>query len=315
MIDIRLRHRIPEAELQQKVGKILLDEDRNILLERDARVWFPDPKTGVYKLLAIYKKDAIPQELLDSTYDVLHELRKYETTNRGLASGTERFKAFAEATNTYSDPRASTIVGAFDKSRSAPICRLTAFSRSELEKFEQLFPLFRQIGALFAQYVPERHAAQMKFVGETHPEWVIPGTPFTTITVNNSYPTGVHTDQGDLDEGFSNLVVMRRGSYHGGILTFPEWRVGVDMSDRDILLMDAHQWHGNTMLYCDRCKLPMTSMHEDCGTERISVVCYYRTRMKECGTAEEEGQKALAHAEKRIALHDPVAREEVVVGG
>ena len=33
-------------------------------------------------------------------------------------------------------------------------------------------------------------------------------------------------------------------------------------------------------------------------TERISVVCYYRTKMRECGTFDEEYQKAMEFADK-----------------
>ena len=82
---------------------------------------------------------------------------------------------------------------------------------------------------------PERFAEQMKHIRRTHPEWVIAGTPFTTVTVNNTYSTGVHKDQGDLEEGFSTLVVFREGHYEGGWLCFPEYRLGVDMQDCDLL--------------------------------------------------------------------------------
>jgi hypothetical protein len=106
--------------------------------------------------------------------------------------------------------------------------------------------------------------------------------------VNNTYPTGVHTDSGDLEEGFSNLSCLRRGDYSGGIFVFPEYRVGFDMQDGDVLLMDAHQWHGNTRM----------ELHSE-DAERISIVCYYRTDMAKCGTAEEEAQRAFMAAEKR----------------
>jgi hypothetical protein len=131
----------------------------------------------------------------------------------------------------------------------------------------------------------------MAQVDKTHPEWVVPGTPFTTITVNNTYPTGVHTDKGDLEQGFSNLTVLRRGRYSGGVFLFPEYRIGVDMGDGDLLLMDAHEYHGNTALHL-----------ESPDAERISVVAYFRTRMVECGTAAEEADRALAHADRMVAL-------------
>jgi hypothetical protein len=147
----------------------------------------------------------------------------------------------------------------------------------------------------------------MQQVARTSGEWVVPGTPFSTVTVNNSYSTGVHTDRGDLEAGFSNVSVMRRGNWHGGKLVFPEYRVAVDLKEGDLLLMDAHQWHGNTQMICDTCgdrMMPrrdgdqmLPGWHEKCGSERISIVCYFRTNIVECGTAQEELVKAQAQAD------------------
>jgi len=122
------------------------------------------------------------------------------------------------------------------------------------------------------RYVPKRFAAQWARAEATDPAWRVPGTPFTTMTVNNTYPTGVHVDKGDLDVGFSCLAVWRRGQYSGGHLTFPEWRIAIDLQDGDLVLMDAHQWHGNTALELES---------ED--AERISLVLYYRTKLLQCG--------------------------------
>ena len=118
----------------------------------------------------------------------------------------------------------------------------------------------------------------------------------------NSYSTGVHKDKGDLDAGFSALACLRRGTYTGGVLTFPQYRVGADMQDGDLMLMDAHQWHGNTKMICACGDQVQKRPCVTCGAERISVVCYYRTRMAKCGTAEEEYQRALDNTEKRSKL-------------
>jgi hypothetical protein len=157
---------------------------------------------------------------------------------------------------------------------------------------------------LFAEYVPDRYRQQMSVVADTQPDWVIPGTPYTTITVNNTYPTGVHTDKGDLDKGFSCLAVLRRGNYHGGRLVFPQFRVAVDMQDGDMILMDAHEWHGNTAMYCTDCGERLFNYGHKCNVlntipERISIVAYYRTEMQKCGTYEEELAKGQAKAEVR----------------
>lgn len=324
--ELRVRTKIHPDQLEAIKGKVLTEGDLDVVLTGPTAVYRPDGK-----MLCKYLPRHFASDDLVQYYDVLHSLREYETTNRGLASGTQRHKAFAEGTRTYSEPVASAIVGAFDAKPPKNYCRLTAFTGKENEKFASLFPLFGGIGDAFAEHVPDLHQQQMAYVNRTAEDWVVPGTPFTTITVNNSYPTGVHTDKGDLEEGFSNLTVLRRGSYRGGIFTFAEYRVGIDMQDGDLLLMDAHQWHGNTAMFCnwcderigppsdprahERCYEYLGSEHDraaDRPPERISIVCYYRTRIAECGTAEEEARRAEAWAEKRIAMGMDAVEEMAV---
>lgn len=276
MIDVRVRTRVGQVELRQKVGKILTDEDYNMLLTGPARVHKPDGRP-----LCVYLPGYLSRELMDSSYDILHGLKKYQANTRGKAGGT---RTVEHGKRWQAAPVSSHTIGALDPARPVLNCRLTAWSGRETEKFRQLFPLFQAVGGAFAQQVPERYAAQMQYVSATDESWTIEGTPFTTITVNNSYPTGVHQDSGDLDEGFSCLAVLRRGQYRGGRLTWPEYRVSVDLQDGDVLLMDAHEWHGNTALHL-----------ESDDAERISVVCYYRTNMHACGGPEEEAKKSATH--------------------
>lgn len=295
MIDVRLRTRISDEELEEKKGKILTDEDVNLVVTRDTRLRKPDGT-----VLAIYRRGIIPPDLLDESYPVLHSLRTIDTANRGLAAGSKRFR-LASGRRTEAKRVASAIVGAIDPMGPRKYCRLTAWTGQQPGEWQKLHPLLRFIGERMKIDAGDRYAAQMEYVERTQPEWVIAGTPFTTVTVNNSYPTGMHTDKGDLDEGISTLAVFRRGTFSGGILCFPEYRVGVEMRHGDLLLMDAHSWHGNTWLICDVCGARMERDHEECGTERISVVSYFRTKMVECGSGETERERALAYADARNA--------------
>lgn len=290
MIDVRLRSRIPQEELDAKVGKILTDEDYNVLLTRAARVRQPDGR-----LLCVYLPGALLAEA-DEYWDMFSRIRG-ATDNRGHASGAVRVKA--GTTRTRSKLIYSSILGSFDQLPSKPYCRLTAFTAKEGEKWNGMQPFFAAMGKLFKENVPDRFERQMQEVRSTEPDWVVPGTPFTTITVNNSYPTGVHTDKGDLDEGFSSLAVMRKGSYEGGYLTFPEFRVAVNLKHGDMILMDAHQWHGNTRMVC-ACGKDVVRPCKECGAERVSIVAYYRTQLTTCGTLEQEEQKRLAARETSL---------------
>ena len=313
MIEFRMRTMIAEEELQQKIGKIVTESDYNALLTGPAKVLRPDGS-----LLAVYVPSALPLELLDASYATLHSLKRFITTNRGLASGTRRFDRYKGSSRSESKGVASAIVGAFDASGPRTYCRLTAWTGQETEQFSDLFPYFNAIADVFRQNVPERFATQMAHAYQTKPEWVVPGTPFTTITVNNTYPTGVHVDKGDLNEGFSCLSALRVGDYKGGVLTFPRYRLGVDMKHGDVLLMDAHEWHGNTAITCSHGN-KLSSLDpctvEGCNAERISTVCYFRTKMVNCGSLDEEQQKRVAAAERGIDDSDEALLKETVSRG
>jgi hypothetical protein len=77
------------------------------------------------------------------------------------------------------------------------------------------------------------------------------------------------------------------------------------MKDGDVLLMDAHEWHGNTPMTCSFCDEALRKPGHDCGKtfgvlpERISVVSYFRTDIVECGTLAEENARRAALQEKR----------------
>lgn len=292
MISIRVRTRISAEELALKVGKVISEDAYNVLLTGPARVFRPDGK-----ILCVYLPGAMREVLTEDRYRILHSLRNDVIThNRGTASGSERVRVGTTARK-YAMGVSSGVLGAFDPSGTYRYCRLTSWTGKHLPEWEALRPVFREVSDRMREHVPDRYAAQMEEIGKTHPDWVIPGTPFTTVTVNNTYPTGVHTDKGDLDKGFSSIFALRRGDYTGGIFTFPEYRVAVDLRDGDLILMDAHEWHGNTAIVC-ACGQRRTSRCRECGAERISVVSYMRTAMTGCGSEKEETAKAIAYREK-----------------
>jgi hypothetical protein len=292
----------------------------SIKLEGPARVLKPNGKP-----LAVY----LPGAALDVGTETYPEFTKIRMTtdNRGYASGGERGTR-GNSPRLRTQPVMSSILGSFEAVGPMQYCRLTAFTAQKVNEWERLLPYFDRIARLFEEHVPERYAAQMVAVQNAEPDWVIAGTPFTTITVNNTYPTGLHTDKGDLDAGFSTLGCIRRGAYEGGWLSFPQYGVGVDMKDGDVLLMDAHEWHGNTPMTCAECgealrkpghrcelaPIDVTSfgatepqiIHGDPGPdfvspERISVVSYFRTDIVECGSLAEENARRAQLQEKRAA--------------
>lgn len=301
LVELRMRTWVPDAELNAKVGKIVTPGDYNLVSTGNVKVRRPDGS-----LLAVHLSGVLAERMAEA-YDVLHSIRIY-TDNRGAASGTEREQR-GEQKRTRTRRIYSATVGAVDPGPSTtraagrlPVCRLTAWTGKNVPEWASLQPLFQLVAEHFQAEVPERWLVQQRMADKTPTDWVIPGTPFTTVTVNNTYSTGVHQDAGDLQAGFSTLAVCRRGTYEGGLLVLPRYRLAFDLQDGDLLLFDAHEWHGNTAMVCDHNPDgPDTQLAKPCpeGCERISLVAYFRTKVAGCGTAAEEAAKATAVADLR----------------
>lgn len=282
MMEWRARTKISPEQMERMVGRMMIPTDIDLRILNNAPVKILKPNG---QPLAIYLP-GVMRELADEAYLTLHELKNSYTSNRGLASGSQRVMGASKTA--YARSVDSAIVGSFDRSPRFNYCRLTAWSGKETEKWQGLFPFLRGVAKHLEEHVPDRFAAQMQQVSFTRPDWVIAGTPFTTVTVNNSYATGVHTDKGDLHEGFSTIVCLRKGEFSGGTLCFPEYRIGLDLQHGDLILMDAHEWHGNIEFDPKPERDLDGRMIGDPGFERISVVAYYRTSMKDCGSMADE---------------------------
>ena len=141
--------------------------------------------------------------------------------------------------------------------------RETRFNMEFPEKYKKTIPLLKEINKLYKQLAASYYKKQYKKAKETF--FRIDNTAFTTVTTNINFQTTVHTDKGDDVEGFGNLVTFQKGDYEGSETCFPQYGIGVDVRERDFLLMDVHEPHGN---------LPLKLIGKD--SERLSIVCYLR---------------------------------------
>ena len=201
-------------------------------------------------------------------------MKKHPSTNRGTASGST-------TKNTRENPKIqTTITGYFDrwspihkhlfkkKGIATPLeVRETAFLADHPDEFAKMVPFIEQIDRLYKKYLPEYYQKQYKKAKETH--FKIADTSFTSTTINLNFTTTIHKDKGDDDEGYGNLCTIQRGNYTGAETCFPQYGIGVDVRDGDILLMDVHQWHANLPIKLEK------------GAERMSVVCYLRKKLWE----------------------------------
>lgn len=264
-------------------GRMLIEADCKILITQDTDVY--DLESG--KCLAKFRKGVLSGSLCQLAYDNLLDAAK-ATDSRKVAGGKDEFtgknsKMRLKKDGTYSKQSIanefvnSGVVGFYDRSTRFPYCRLTAYTHHQMDKYKAAYPIFKAVDNYYASLMPKEYAAQRKLADETSKDFVIPGTSFTTVTVNKNYRTAVHKDAGDFKGGFGNLTALRKGKYTGCHLVLPRWGVGFDLQNQDLLLMDVHQWHGNT---------PMVKV--DRGATRLSLVMYYREKMNKCGTAKQE---------------------------
>ena len=183
---------------------------------------------------------------------------------------------------TYANAVLSGIAGWFDRYPRIPYGRATAYTQNHFDKFKLAFPFLQSLNRGFKELLPWRWQNQKNAIDKIDPAYVVPGTVFTTITVNKTFRTAAHYDAGDFTDGLSNLLVLsNNGNYSGGYLVFPEYRIAVNVRPGDLLLVNNHEiMHGNT---------PIVTHDEE--AERISLVCYLREKMLELGSKEYEDHR------------------------
>jgi hypothetical protein len=286
-VRLQLRGSADDKAVQSRIGSNATYNDFSVLLTNDGEIY----KANGERLLSIVRA-GVSEESAQAAYPFLHGLRSQKTTNRGAFSAQPRWlrkRQDGVISNTnMAEAVRSSVVGYFDRYPRIPYCRETSLTSKNPKEWGACLPLFQEIAKLFEQQVPNRYKAQLEAATKTHPAYVIPKTPFTTITVNNCVAGGYHTDAGDYQPGFGVMLVLRRGIYRGCNLVFPKYRSAVDMQDRDVIFFDPHEVHGNVP-FSDQVGV------EGEDWERISLVLYFRHKMLDCLSPKEE----LARAKQR----------------
>jgi hypothetical protein len=110
----------------------------------------------------------------------------------------------------HSNPVASGIAGYFYRDHEAqkPFGHATRFTAEQPKQFERAVPSIRRLNELYKATCPEQWQAQAAAIENIDPAFLIPGTVFSTLTVNWNYQAGMHRDSGNLGVGFSCLVAL-----------------------------------------------------------------------------------------------------------
>lgn len=230
-------------------------------------------------LLFRFRKNVIPIELLELGVKSYEDSIEF-TESRGMAAGGsyKRIRKDGSTSNiTVSDKVHSGAAGFLDKAAMIPYCRKTAFTAKYYSKYKEGLPFIKAVDKLYSELAPSHYKIQKEYAVGTNQNYVIEGTAFTTITINRNFRTALHKDSGDLPQGFGNLIVHRKGTWEGGHFMLPEFGVGIDLQNCDILFVDVHKWHCN-------------SEFKDCSEDwqRTSFVIYYREYMLACESPAKE---------------------------
>lgn len=222
------------------------------------------------QLLLRFRKAIIPEAVSAQFYDAVIGLARQKTSNRGTFQGQKgkyimsNIFGFMDGWSANQKRRFKELGMAIPK----PDIRPSRFNIQTPDKFELTLPFLRMVDKYYRELVPDRYSAQKKKAVKCG-EYSIPGTAFTTITLNLNHMSRLHTDKGDDEEGFGNLCVIEHGAkYKGGETCFPKYGVGVDVRTGDIAFMNVHEAHCNT---------PIEYLGAD--SQRLSIVCYLRKRI------------------------------------
>ena len=261
--------KIDDAKMDKLKNTHVKKEQIHTIIRDSADVYTKD---GV--LLLKFRKGVLKKNELDDYFDATYKYTITNTSkNRGSASGSKT-KNINE-----NKPVSSTILGYFDKwapnqksyfrkfGMKLPVeVRETMFSYKFPEKMKKVLPLIKRIDGFYKKLLPKYHNKQYSKARQT--QFKLGNTAFTTITTNVNFRTSIHKDKGDDEDGFGNLAVIERGKYTGGETCFPQYGIGVDVREGDMLFMNVHEWHGN---------LPTVNVTKD--AVRMSIVCYLRTNI------------------------------------
>jgi len=321
MIDSKLKRIfvkkiLTDEQIQLKEGEYFDEsyyQNNFILKEQNVDVY----KEENGELLLKVRRGVIPKEYTNLALEAFLEASKKKHENRGAAAGVldrkkmpnymgeliepgkfrTKFKSSITkkmSKQTQSNLSPSNIVGYYDKpdrnlKGGGPPCRETAFTRDNLQKWNLSLSFLKVCDNLFKKLIPDKYKIQKERADKT-PDFIIPDTAYSTVTINYSWRTGLHKDSGDLKDGFGNLIVIEdpnnENEYNGCYLGFPQYGVCVDLRTGDYLAMDVHEWHCNTEFIPKNNKISNKFKKKDIENgwhfNRLSLVMYLREKMIRC---------------------------------
>ena len=316
---IRATPELSDQQCKELRGKYLTEDHYDFLIKEDTD--FYDAETGA--LVFKFRKKAIQKDLLKIAWLNCKMLAK-ASRGRGASAGpidpeaiywkkrelywSNKWSAkymvkdrktgeMKESAMKVNNEVASNPIGFYGETKGMGLdlpCRLTHYTRQNMENYENSKVYFKSMGDLYKDLYPEQYEKQLERAKQN--EYHIEGTPYSTITINRNFRTAAHQDSGDFG-GWASLSVLEEGKYHGGYLVLPKYRIAIDLRHGDYLICDVHNFHANTELFeTEEDKLyndlnPQKTYKDNLTVgvlglnnrfTRLSFVCYLREDLIKC---------------------------------
>jgi hypothetical protein len=200
---------------------------------------------------------------------------------------------------TYANVVNSGIAGWYDRYPRIPFGRPTTYTRDNPEKFAKSYPYLQSLAKGFKDLLPWRYNNQKTAAESIDQKFVVPETPFTTVTVNRNFRTAGHYDPANMPDGFANICVMSNNdNFDGCYLVFPEIGYAVNIRPTDLLFVNNQAGlHGNTELIL-----------KDPEAERVSMIAFFHEGMLELGSYEYEDTRREFVDSRRLNKDHPEQR-------
>ncbi len=219
-----------------------------------------------YKMIkSIKKKDSIILFINEDQQDDLG-IRVIPKENNRVTTSFIKMKKGEINKRKRSNQVMSNSIGGYDKSNRFP-CRLTNWTRKNLDAYKSVYPLSQKVSELYFSYCPDKWLNQYDKYIKSPPEYTIPDTNFSTLTINCDFRTAAHKDAGDCKDGMTAFTVKDLDNFKGGELVFPTYDLALDIREGDLLIFNPHITH---------CNNPLTKQG------RMSFVFYLREKMDKC---------------------------------
>jgi hypothetical protein len=309
-----VKPKISDQEIAKLEGTYFDENDFDLIIKDDADVYRLDSHNKKHLLLKI-RKNVIPNEICQKTFNALEKEAQKPHTNRGAAAGllTKRklppyVKELAQKgkyrgkyyghdnrlrKDDISNLSKSSIIGFYDqidrnyyrrlsRKKDKQIitvpCRITKFTKDQPEKWRETFDFFETIDKELKKLVPEAHEKQYQRASKT-PDFQILDTAFSTATINYNWQTALHRDAGDFEDGFGNLVILEDPKEHK-----QKWSGGYLGFPQYGIAVDVRNGDFLAMdVHQWHANTPIVSNKEsDDKFTRLSIVSYLRKNMIKC---------------------------------